>query len=115
MADKLYDIGYWVHLLENKNYSNSQPADIIGIKGNETLVIDCKTLKNETGNFTLERLEENQILCFNKLKECGYRNYALAILYNNDVYFVPLIDVDLKSKSINVKNFPIIFENFYKI
>lgn len=114
-AEFLSNRGYWVHLVAGNNYTNSQIADIICCKNNNVWLIDCKTLENKSGNFTLQRLEENQRLSYQKFKECGNGNYFLSILWNNNIYFVNLSNLDFNNKkSINVKNFPIIKRGFYE-
>ena len=66
------------------------------------------------GNFTLSRLEENQRSAYERFLETGNYNYFLAVLFNNDVYFVPISQIDYKNKkSFNVKDFIIIKRNFY--
>ena len=114
-AEFLASRGYWVHLVAGNSYTNSQIADIICCKNNNVWIIDCKTLENKSGNFTLQRLEENQRLSYQKFKECGNGNYFLSILWNNNIYFVNLSNLDFNNKkSINVKDLIIIKRNFYK-
>lgn len=113
-ANWLSSLGYWCHLIAGGNHTGSQPFDIIAIKDDIPWCIDCKTLVNKSGTFTLERLEENQRLAFQRYKKCGNRYFYLAILWNNDVYQVWLDEIDFDKKSINVKNHPIIVEGFYE-
>ena len=37
----LADLGYWVSMFTPKNYSNSQPADMIAVRDDVALLIDC--------------------------------------------------------------------------
>ena len=106
--------GYWVAQFPGKDYTNSQPADMIMCKDNEPILVDCKTLENKNGLFNLKRLEQNQRMAYKRFKQAGNKNYYLAILWNNNVYRVNLDDIDLKSKSIDVKSFECIKENFYE-
>lgn len=96
--------GFWVAPFPNKNHTNSQPADLIAIRYNKTSLIECKTLENKSGLFPLSRIEENQILAFKRLKECGNCCYNLAILWEDTVYFIPFDSIDFNQKSIDLKN-----------
>lgn len=114
-AEFLSAQNYWVAPFPGKNGSNSQPADLIACHKNKVWLIDCKTLENKSGTFPTERIEENQRLCCERFKECENHNYFLAILWNNDVYFVSLNFIDYQNqKSFNVKDFPIIKRGFYE-
>lgn len=92
----------------------SQPFDIIAIKDNIPYCIDCKTLANKSGTFNLDRVEENQRLSFQKYRKCGNIYFYLAILWNNDIYRVWLDEIDFDKKTINVKDYYKIVENFYE-
>lgn len=67
LADRLYEYGYWVHLL-NANKSG-QPADVIAVKNRHAYLIDCKVCSDN--KFVLSRIEENQDLAMNLWKDCG--------------------------------------------
>lgn len=93
----------------------SQPCDIVCCQNDKIWLIDCKTLENKSGNFTLERLEENQRSCFERFYETGNHNFFLAILFQNNVYFCPISQIDYKNKkSFNVKDLIIIKRGFYE-
>lgn len=53
----------------------------------------------------LNRLEQNQILSYQTFKECNNTNMILAILWNNNVYFIDFSLLQFYDKSINLKNF----------
>lgn len=115
-AEFLASRGYWVHLVAGSDYTNSQFADIIACKNNRVHVIDCKVLENSTGTFPLSRFENNQRSAYERFLETGNYNYFLAILWQNDVYFCNVSNIDYKNKkSFNVKDFVIIKRNFYTI
>ena len=88
-AEYLGKNGYWVHLIANSAYSNSQPCDIIALKNDFVEMYDCKTLENKNGIFTLDRIEQNQINAYKRVRQCGNKEtiFALAILWNNDLYY----------------------------
>lgn len=113
-AEYLSKKGYWVAQFPGKDYTNSQPADMIACKNDKPYLVDCKTLANKSGTFTLDRLEQNQRMAYKRFKEAGNKNYYLAILWNNNVYLVSLNKIDLRWKSINVKDYTCIKENFYE-
>lgn len=112
-ADFLANQGYWAHYIEGAAHTGSQPCDIIAIKNNNPMLIDCKTLNNKNGLFPLSRLEENQRLAFKKFRQCNNEDFLLAILWQNNVYLIHLLDINLNDKSIKLKDFPIKWKEFY--
>ena len=102
MAQILKDKGFWVHLITPARYTGSQPADIIAVKDNKTILIDCKTCS--TNLFPLSRVEQNQRLAYKRFKECGNTEYFLAIKYDEKIYLVPLEVIDFDKKYIDLKN-----------
>lgn len=113
-ADFLANQGYWIHYIEGAAHTGSQPCDLIAIKNNNPMLIDCKTLNNKNGLFPLNRIEENQRLCYKRWKECGNQDYYLVILWNNNVYFVSLDDIDFSKKSYDLKTEEPVWEDFYE-
>lgn len=114
-ADFLSKKGCWVHFIEGAAHTGSQPCDIISIRGDCMQLYDCKTLSNKNGLFPLSRVEENQRLAFKRFRECQNTKstFALAILWNDDVYFVDFDNIDFTQKSIDLKKlFPFI-RGFY--
>lgn len=114
VAERLSKQGYWATVLAGANHTGSQPGDIIATKNNKFFIIDCKTLVSKTGRFTIDRAEENQILAYKKLCTVGSYNYFYYILWNYDVYAVPMEDIIHADKSINVNNYIAIWRNFYE-
>lgn len=108
--------GYWVHFIEGAAHTGSQPCDIVAIKRDFPELYDCKTLNNKNGLFPISRIEENQRLAFERLRKCkNHRtNFALAILWNNDVYYVFFDDIDFEKKSIDLKKIYPTWEGFYE-
>lgn len=114
VAWKLSKLGYWATIVQREKHSGSQPGDIIASKNNIFYMIDCKTLENKTGSFPVSRAEFNQISAYKKLHNVGSYNYFYYILWNNDVYVVPMEDIIHAEKSINVNDYIAIWRNFYE-
>lgn len=92
----------------------AQPCDSVLCKNNKVWAVDCKTLNNKNGLFPIDRIEENQRLAYKRFKKCGNENFFLAILWNNDVYFVLMTDALFEKKSIDLKQKIATWRNFYE-
>lgn len=77
--------GYWVHFLE-PDARGAQPFDVIAVKDGRAMAIDCKTCKDHI--FRLDRLEDNQVMAFEKWIACGNESPTLAVLHDDKVYFI---------------------------
>lgn len=114
-AEFLSKKNFWVHYIEGTAHIGSQPCDIVAIKRDFPHLYDCKTLNNKNGLFPISRIEENQRLAYEKVRTC--RNpqtiFALAILWNNDLYIVDFDDIDFDKKSIDLKKQGPYKERFY--
>lgn len=75
--------GYWVHFIAPAP-NGGQPFDVIAAKNGEAFAFDCKT--SASVRFPLTRLEENQVMAFERWMACGNSQPRLAIKYNNKVY-----------------------------
>lgn len=106
---------YWVHFIEGASHTGAQPCDIIAIKRDFPELYDCKTLNNKNGLFPISRIEENQRLAYERVREC--RNpetiFSLAILWNNNLYYVDFDDIDFNKKSIDLKEISPYKKGFY--
>lgn len=100
-AEILKQKGYWVTFLTPKKNVGSQPADLIAIKDNEPILIDCKTCK--THLFPISRIEENQRQSFKRYIKCGNTRYILAIKYKGKIYEIDMRNIDFEQKSINLE------------
>lgn len=100
-AEILRNMGYWVAYQTPRNRIGSQPCDIIAIKDNFPMLVDCKTCK--THLFPLSRIEENQRQAYKRYKACGNEKFILAVKYNNRIYEINLNDIDFKQKSIDLE------------
>ena len=81
----------------------SQCCDIIAIKNNIATLIECKNLENKSGIFNLNRIEANQIQAYKRLKLTNNSNMIIAILWNDNVYFVNFDLLQFFDKSIDLK------------
>ena len=100
-AKILRERGYWVTFLTPKKNIGSQPCDLIAIKDDEPILIDCKTCK--THLFPINRIEENQRQAFKRYSKCGNTKFILAIKYNNRIYEINMKDIDLKQKNLDLE------------
>ena len=84
LCDILYDQGFWVH-----NFAQNQagqPADIIAVRQNTQLLIDCKVCANNS--FPLSRIEDNQHLAMREWSERTFKpTSALFALKDDDGIF----------------------------
>ena len=104
-AEILQKKGYWVTLLTPKQHTGSQPMDIVAGKNNIIYCFECKTVHSKYKRFSLERLEQNQILAYKKLKQTGNDNYFLVVKWNEkEIYKIPFQNIDLKEKSVELKD-----------
>lgn len=78
--------GFWVHFC-TPNASGAQPCDVIAAKNGEAFLIDCKTSSKKI--FSINRIEDNQMLAFSKWKKCGNFNACVAVKYKDNIYIVP--------------------------
>lgn len=100
-AKILRERGYWVTFLTPKKNIGSQPCDLIAIKDDEPILIDCKTCK--THLFPINRIEENQRQAFKRYNKCGNTKFILAIKYNNRIYKINMKDIDFKQKNLDLE------------
>lgn len=80
----LASLGFWAHLLVDN--ANGQPFDIVAIKGDHTLCVDAKNLKDNIRSFTFARIEGNQWNSMTLIKNissaiCGFAIYHCGVIY----------------------------------
>lgn len=78
MCKILANHGYWVHFI-TPDARGAQPFDIITAKDNKPYAIECKTLTKDRRYFTIDRLEDNQILAFRRWIRCGNNEPIIAV------------------------------------
>lgn len=98
-------------IYNSKKVEGSQPFDLLVIKNNKAYAYECKTLENKNGLFPISRVEHNQLLAYERFRKCNNTNMCLAILWNDNVYYInfdllPYFDkhIDLKKVEPNIKN-----------
>lgn len=91
--------GYWVHFI-TPDIRGAQPFDIIAVKDGIAHAVDCKTCV--ASSFNISRLEENQIMAFEKWLKCGNSMPIVTVKHDDKVYDIPYNDLKIK-KSINLK------------
>lgn len=101
MAERLKENGWWVTFLTPKQNVGSQPADLIAVKNNKVMLIDCKTCSSHL--FPISRIEENQRQAFKRFSKCGNTNFILAIKYQDKIYEINMKDIDFSRKSIDLE------------
>ena len=84
-VEYLRNKGYWVHFIVPDN-RGAQPFDVIAVKNGKAYAYDCKTSSKRV--FSIDRLEQNQILAFDRWMACGNNVPRLAVLYENRIYIV---------------------------
>lgn len=91
-SDQLFSWGWWVHFMQ-PSPEGSQPFDIIAIRGNDVMCIDCKT--NNGSRFTLSRVEDNQHASFTMLNERGFHRTLFAVknTKTNIVHIIPYEEI----------------------
>lgn len=94
--------GAWVHFI-TPDQRGAQPFDIIAVRDNTAIAIECKTLTTARRYFTIDRLEPNQIMAFEKWMSCGNASPLIAVEYGDDVRFIPY-EVLKEKKKIDMRD-----------
>ena len=89
IVDWLSEKGFWVHRMAESN-TGSQPFDIIALRNYKVCAFDCKVISTKRPYFPFSRVEENQILAFEKLMKCYKNNLTVGfmIYFEGDIYFL---------------------------
>lgn len=85
VCDRLAQEGYWVHFI-TPDIRGAQPFDIIAVKNGLALAIDCKTCVSNT--FNISRLEDNQVMAFEKWIDCGNSIPLIAVKHKEQIYWL---------------------------
>lgn len=78
--------GFWVHFIV-PDARGAQPFDVIAVKDDHALAIDCKTCV--ANSFDINRLEDNQISSFEKWIQCGNEMPMIAVKHKGRLYWIP--------------------------
>lgn len=82
-CEALAQKGYWAHFIV-PDARGAQPFDIIAVKDGIAYAIDCKTCVANI--FSMNRLEDNQIMAFEKWLACGNSMPIVAVKHKGYVY-----------------------------
>lgn len=77
--------GFWAHFLA-PSPTGAQPFDVIAMRHGYAYCFDCKTSVKPI--FPITRLEDNQILAFDKWLRCGGLVPMVAVKYDNNIYLI---------------------------
>lgn len=88
IVDMLADSGYWVHFMTPDN-RGAQPFDLIFVKDGLAMAADCKTSSKRI--FSFDRLEDNQVMAFEKWMRCGNLEPVVFVKYGDKVHTVPYL------------------------
>lgn len=100
MVDYLKNNRWWVHFIAPAA-NGSQPFDIIAVRGGKALAADCKTSSKRI--FPITRLEDNQVMAFEKWLACGNEMPLIFLKYNNHVYSITYSALK-REGSIDIEN-----------
>lgn len=95
MVNLLAKQGYWVHFI-TPDARGAQPFDIIAVKDCFAVAIDCKTCADRY--FRLGRLEENQIMAFEKWLACGNANPYIAVEHGDKIIMLDYVELKKELK-----------------
>lgn len=99
VCESLRQKGYWVHFIAPDN-RGAQPFDIVAVKEGVAFAIDCKTSAKPI--FPIKRLEDNQILAFEKWMACGNTTPIIYVKYQGRTIMVPYTELKEKG-SVNLE------------
>ena len=90
LCDLLAECGWWAHNLAQNQ--TGQPADVIAVKNNVAVLIDCKDC--EHNRFPLSRIECNLEGAMTLWEQRGNAYCAYAMRLNDgEIYMVPFDDL----------------------
>ena len=99
MVEMLAHEGYWVHFIA-PDARGAQPFDIIAVKDGDAIAIDCKTCVADT--FNISRLEDNQVLAFERWLACGNNDPIIAVKHTGHIYKISYAQL-VRERSIKLK------------
>lgn len=117
LCELLADNGWWAHNLAQNQVG--QPADVLAVKNNIAVLIDCKVCQNN--RFPLSRIECNQEGAMTLWEARGNEHCYFAMkLADDSIYMVSFDDLCLRQLyregTIKEKDFPMYrtFEEWLK-
>ena len=97
IVKELADTGAWVHFL-TPDERGAQPFDIITVKNNVAIAIECKTLTTDKRYFTINRLEANQIFAFERWLSAGNASPMILVEYGDKYVWIPYVELKEKKR-----------------
>ena len=91
--------GFWAHFLA-PSPTGAQPFDVIAMRHGYAYCFDCKTSVKPI--FPITRLEDNQILAFDKWLKCGGAAPLVAVKYDNNIYLIAYTRLQ-REKSVDLR------------
>ena len=87
MCRVLSNLGFWVHFI-TPDARGAQPFDIIAVKDQRAVAIECKTIAKGKRAFPYDRLEDNQKCAFEFWVKCGNIMPIIAVEQEGRIYGV---------------------------
>ena len=84
---RLWNDGYWA-LEIARDSRGAQPFDVLAMKDNHVLAVDCKVCSSKGARFPLTRIEDNQWSAFMTVSERTDAIVGIVVWYDESVYFV---------------------------
>lgn len=97
-CELLANMGYWVHFIA-PDRSGAQPFDVIAARDDKAYAFDCKTCVSNT--FNISRLEDNQIMAFDKWLKCHNKYAYIAVKHKGVVRLIEYTELKIK-KSVKL-------------
>lgn len=97
VVDYLSGKGFWVHFM-SPDERCAQPFDIIAVKSGRACAIECKTLTTNKRYFTINRLEDNQVLAFEKWLACGNIDPIIYVEYGDAIKAFTYLELKEKKR-----------------
>lgn len=88
LCELLAEHGFWAHNLAQNQAG--QPADVIAVKNDVAMLIDCKVCSNN--RFALSRIEENQEMAMTLWEQRGNTQCYFAIKVSSGVIYMVHFD-----------------------
>lgn len=98
LCEKLAGYGWWAH--NAAQTAAGQPADIIAVRCNHAVLIDCKVCSGD--KFQMSRVEPNQESAMGLWTERGNDFAYFALKYSDNIYMMHYFDYE-RLKKENVK------------
>lgn len=89
--------GYWAHRIV-PDARGAQPFDVIAVKNDMAVAIECKTLAETEKYFPISRLEDNQKFAFEYWCKRGNRGAFVAVKWKDTIKFIPWQELRQKRK-----------------